>query len=61
MAAADRTTLQILAQLAEIGIADALAVPLGAFDPLLRPMLRGRVRRALDAARAASLQVVTPE
>jgi len=54
MAAADRTTLQILAQLAEIGIADALAVPLGAFDPLLRPMLRGRVRRALDAARAAS-------
>jgi hypothetical protein len=46
----ERATLQVLAEVAEIGLAEAVDVPMAAYDPILRPVLRRNVRRALAAA-----------
>ena len=50
----ERATLQVLAELAEIGLPEAVDVHVAAFDPLLRPVLRRCVRRAIAEAVATA-------
>jgi hypothetical protein len=45
-------TLHVLAELGEIGVREAVAVPLAAYDPLLRPFIRRRVDGAILEASA---------
>jgi hypothetical protein len=46
----ERATLQVLAELAEIGLAEAVDVHVAAYDPIVRPLLRRRVRLAIAEA-----------
>jgi hypothetical protein len=52
----ERATLQVLADLVEVGLPEAVEVALVPFDPFLRGAIRRRVRAAVDVAteRAAS-------
>ncbi|MBS2013549.1 MAG: hypothetical protein JST00_11710 [Deltaproteobacteria bacterium] len=45
-------TLKVLAEAAEIGLPEAATVPAAAFDPILRPFIVKRVRRAIERASA---------
>lgn len=45
-------TLKVLAEAAEIGLPETATVPASAFDPILRPFIVKRVRRAVDSAAA---------
>lgn len=47
-------TLDVLARAAEIGLPEAAGVPASAYDPLLRPIIRKNVRRAVAGASAAT-------
>jgi hypothetical protein len=55
----ERSTLHVLAALAEIGLPEALNVPVATFDPILRPLLRKSVKHAIAEAtnRADSMPV----
>jgi hypothetical protein len=46
----ERATLEVLARAAEIGLPEFATVPVGAYDPFFRPILKKRVVRAVDAA-----------
>lgn len=45
-------TLKVLAEAAEIGLPETATVPASAFDPILRPFIVKRVKRAVDSAAA---------
>lgn len=44
--------MKVLAEAAEIGLPETVTVPAAAFDPILRPFIVKRVRRAFEAASA---------
>lgn len=44
--------MKVLAEAAEIGLPETATVPAAAFDPILRPFIVSRVKRAVDAASA---------
>lgn len=48
----ERATLDVLARAAEIGLPEFATVPVGAYDPFFRPLLKKRVVKAVDAASA---------
>lgn len=50
----ENATLDVLARAAEIGLPEAAGVPATAYDPLLRPIIRKNVRRAIAGASAAT-------
>lgn len=50
MAWVERATWVVLAEAADIGIPEAVAVPIQTFDPLLRGAIRKRVAKAIEAA-----------
>ena len=42
-----RPTLHVLAEASEFGLPEAATVPARAFDPILRPFIKKKVRRAV--------------
>ena len=50
MAWVERATWVVLAEAADIGIPEAVTIPIQTFDPLLRPSIRKRVNKAIESA-----------
>ena len=51
-----QATLQVLAEAAEIGLPEAATLPASSYDPFLRPMIKKRVRLAVEEAAAKARQ-----